>query len=194
MGSCPARHQSRKSGGEPGKRGQPPHPRSRILYLTCSGLPLAGQVRIWLPVLSMARHRDLFPLPLPHSSTGSLDPNQSLHTHLRRTHGGNGLKRWANEGVLALNALYGCRPSPGAPTFLQRGVLDEISSKYTSLGAPPADLTAVDAFKDLAAAAVPYSSGGGAPVPFQPGLTSLPDIGFEATPSRASCPRRIFFG
>ena len=120
-------------------------------------------------VLDMGRRRDLFPLPLPFPASGNLNPDQSLHTNIRRTYGSRGLERWANEGVLSLNSLYGCSPARGAPSFLQQGILSELSEFFTTLGSPPANITAATAFKDLAASAVPYSSGGGSPRPLPTG-------------------------
>ena len=87
----------------------------------------------------MSRQRDIFPLPLPFADSSPRAPlsRQVRRRLLRKCH----WQAWANEGVAALNQLYGSGQSPGEGLGdIHAKCIDHISEPYRTLPPPPPDM------------------------------------------------------
>ena len=124
--------------------------------------------------MSTARDRELFPLPIPpapfvrgtHESGDTGKPCRSVHRRvLRRQH----RHSWYQDGVHALNQLSGypfSSPPECASNNAQSVALERLQFLYDRVPAPPSDLSAAGAFRELCGTSsryVPSDVGGTAP-------------------------------
>ena len=119
--------------------------------------------------------------------------SRTVYTTARRTL--SILAEMCNEGVTALNELYGlgglpCRMNSDVqPPAGQLHFLERISSASRRVGQPP-DLSAAGAFQELRGSRAGYTDTvrtGGLPTPYVEGNVSLPPCG--STPADLDLPR-----
>ena len=123
--------------------------------------------------------RDLLPFSMPYPAAASLSKATSGSRNvLRRLHSKGGWQSWANDGVLAVNELYGfngfsqCSPSPS-----KTAALSQFCRHFEEVGKPPTDLTPARAFVELCQNSLPYITDGRGPAPYEEGKVSLPAVG-----------------
>ena len=124
--------------------------------------------------MSSARDRELFPLPIPpappvrgtHESGDTGKPCRSVHRRVLRSQHRHS---WYQDGVHALNQLSGypfSSPPECARNHAQSVVLERLQLLYDRVLAPPSDLSAAGAFRELCGTSsryVPSDVGGTAP-------------------------------
>ena len=124
--------------------------------------------------MSNARDRELFPLPIPpaplvrgtHESWDTGKPCRSVHRRVLRSQHRHS---WYQDGVHALNQLSGypfSSPPECARNYAQSVVLERLQILYDRVLAPPSDLSAAGAFRELCGTSsryVPSDVGGTAP-------------------------------
>jgi len=87
---------------------------------------------------------------------------------------------WADDGVSALNYLYGhAGDTPSAPDNLgQQTSVNFIEDCYLGMGAMPSDPGfCEEALRELLSGSAVYSDDGGARVPYSKELVSWPEVG-----------------
>ena len=107
---------------------------------------------------------------------------------------------WCNEGVAAINELYGRGPEHEAKgvgfSMAQKHCLELMSNTYRDLGPPPPDTsTPAGAFKELCGSKAGYAdviADLGTPTPFRPGEVSLPPVGSQPAPLEQLLDGRAF--
>ena len=129
----------------------------------------------------MGRQRDLLPCPPPLAAQFVAEQLPGSRACKRRLQRKVHWQRWCNEGVAALNSMFG-RGEPVYNTEInaaQSIALDEVVRCYRRVGPPPSDLPSpAGAFAELCGSKAGYTStvSGdlGKPVPFEAGCVSLP--------------------
>ena len=99
----------------------------------------------------------------------------------RRVRGTGQWQQWANDGIDAVNGLYGASTPSASPTPLQQHSLDRLVATYREMGRPPSDISSAGAFAELCGTKVPYLDEGSGVQPYQRDLVSLPATGGSAT-------------
>ncbi len=90
--------------------------------------------------------RDLFPCPLPLDDLKPVDPSRLCRATTRRLQRSLHWKRWRNDGVDALNQMYGAGAAPcelplqRQASECQRACLSRLVEIYREAGSPPSDV------------------------------------------------------
>ena len=142
--------------------------------------------------------RELLPCPIPFG-INDVDGKQSCRTVTRRHLRREGWQRWCNDGVRALNDMYGhgiltSEESHYNVSATQKICLDRLAVAYKSAGAAAPDCnSAAGAFRELCGTKPGYGSSDpfttGERAPFREGDVSLPPPG-----ARPADPELLFDG
>ena len=121
------------------------------------------------------RQHDICPLPLPYPSAYTLSGAWHRSRRMRRRLRSTGCWRQrANECALTLNGLAGHSSASGAPTCLQKDVLEQVAAACQQMGKPPADMSAAGAFQELCGSKLLYLGEGVGPVLYERDKVALP--------------------
>ena len=145
--------------------------------------------------------RDLFPCPLPFPDREPVELGRVCRSVERRLRRRLHWRAWCNDGVAALNEIYGStsdssrigRSSDLGLSEGQRACMSHVTSAYALVGAPPFEVTPAGAFEELCGTAAGYSQSVaenvGCRSPFVEGKASIPSAG-----SRPADPCNILQG
>jgi hypothetical protein len=130
--------------------------------------------------------RELLPCPVPFPDLLAVDPRKVSRPVARRLQRSVHWKSWCNDGMMALNGLYG-KDADGESTRVaplsegQRACHERLVSIYSSLGEPSCELNPAGAFAELCGNRPGYSHDvaemPGLRSPFVEGCVSLPSAG-----------------
>ena len=124
--------------------------------------------------------RELLPCPLPYPDLpGPGAAAGCCHAVRTRLHRRVGWQKWANDGVQALNEIYGGQHArPPRASAGQLNSLVALCSQYRDVG-PPTDVTPAAAFTELCGSHPGYADENPVVTPFKRDRISLPPVGIK---------------